>query len=500
MSRSYPISSPVEFKNTAVGDSLNFNSGGPTAGTTNHISNFVVTSPGDIIYRRGDGTGNLLERLPIGSAGEVLTVTGAEIAEVTTITTVADVGDSLDGTYFLINSPTTAYYVWISTSGGSAPDPKTVSLANADLFLDGQLQTTVIVSITTGDSAGTIAGLLRTALLGTSDFTIPIPGATTLTITNSTAGAADNAADGTTATGFTIGTTIPGVSIIPAWAASGSSGSSGSPGTTTNTKSVPLNFRFNDPSGNPTTVNSTTYSALSTMYFRGTGVGDTISSIFGIANVTNGNARGQMRLFDFTNGLVIVETPAYLNRTKDAIPFISLGQSVSAYVAANATSSTVINATATVFANLADPVVTTTPPTSFVISNVDGGSSTPEFVTIDTTSSTPTGIDGRGFTISFGTASTDYFFFWYDVDDSGTSQPADPGAGGGTIVEITTVNTGDSDEDIAKKTTAAINSSANTGSTIKNIPTQPALLEIQMRRVNTGGGGSSAIHSLQIYG
>lgn len=75
MSSAYPISSPVEFVNTTAADTLNFNADGPAVGAENHIENFVVTTAGDLLYRASGGS-NLLERLAIGTAGQVLTVVG----------------------------------------------------------------------------------------------------------------------------------------------------------------------------------------------------------------------------------------------------------------------------------------------------------------------------------------------------------------------------------------------------------------------------------------
>jgi len=70
---SYPITAPVKFENVNAGDVLDFTANGPTIGTGNRVSNFVVTSSGDMIYRASGGS-NYLERLPIGTNGQVLTV------------------------------------------------------------------------------------------------------------------------------------------------------------------------------------------------------------------------------------------------------------------------------------------------------------------------------------------------------------------------------------------------------------------------------------------
>lgn len=218
MSSAYPISSPVEFTNTSAGDTLIFNALGFSTPTKNLISDFVVTNPGDLLFREGTGTSNTLERLGIGSTGEVLTVTGTAVAQIQDVTTVADIADSLDGTYFLLNSPTEAHYFWISTSGGSATDPGLGVPVPADLLLNDQLKTSHIVSITTGDTAVAVAGVLDGVISGLSDFNTLLA-APLITVTNTINGACDTAVDGTTATGFVIpAATTAGVSALPAWA------------------------------------------------------------------------------------------------------------------------------------------------------------------------------------------------------------------------------------------------------------------------------------------
>lgn len=217
MSSAYPISSPVEFTNTTAGDTLNFNADGPSTAAENQVVNFVTSGHGDILYRDCTITANALERLAIGSAGNVLTVTGAAVAEVSTITTVADVADSLDGTYFLLSSPTTGYYFWFSTGAG-AVDPGTIFPVASDLLLNGELKTGVMVSITTGDTAVAVATALDPLISGLADFGTVLA-APLITVTNAAAGAADSVSDGSIPTGFTLADTTPGTSLCPGWAA-----------------------------------------------------------------------------------------------------------------------------------------------------------------------------------------------------------------------------------------------------------------------------------------
>ena len=215
----YHISSAAEFTNTVDEDGVFFNAVGPAGGTGNQIIGFVTTTGGDILYRSGSGTANAVERLAIGTSGQVLTVNGTPIAQVQDITCVADIANSLDGTYFLISSPTVSYYLWISTSGGSATDPGLTF--PADLMENGVLRTGAMVSVTTGDADTAVAtavdGIL-TGLAGTPFATVLA--APTITITNSATGACDAVVDGAAPTGFTIpAVTTAGASAIPSWSA-----------------------------------------------------------------------------------------------------------------------------------------------------------------------------------------------------------------------------------------------------------------------------------------
>lgn len=69
---SYPISAPVTFDNTNNGDELDFNAQSGVA-SQNVIKDFVTTTAGDLLYRK-DGADNYLERLAIGTEGQLLTV------------------------------------------------------------------------------------------------------------------------------------------------------------------------------------------------------------------------------------------------------------------------------------------------------------------------------------------------------------------------------------------------------------------------------------------
>jgi hypothetical protein len=56
--------------------------------------------------------------------------TGSDVAEVTYVDTVADVARSLSGKYFTLNSPTTAYYVWLNTGTNVAQQVSVVTVAD----------------------------------------------------------------------------------------------------------------------------------------------------------------------------------------------------------------------------------------------------------------------------------------------------------------------------------------------------------------------------------
>jgi hypothetical protein len=70
----YHISTPTTFDNTTIGDLITFNASGPIANTGAQISSFVCSLSGDMLYR--SATANVLERLAIGTTGQVLQVVG----------------------------------------------------------------------------------------------------------------------------------------------------------------------------------------------------------------------------------------------------------------------------------------------------------------------------------------------------------------------------------------------------------------------------------------
>jgi len=124
-----------------------------------------------------------------GDTSREYTFVGA--TQVQDITTVADVSDSLDGTYFLINTARNErkYYVWFSTGAG-ASDPEVTARVG------------IRVDINTNDTVGDVATALSAALLASGEFSTSVSTAT-VTVTWNKNGNVDNAVDGSTPTGFT---------------------------------------------------------------------------------------------------------------------------------------------------------------------------------------------------------------------------------------------------------------------------------------------------------
>ncbi len=69
--------------------------------------------------------------------------------------------------------------------------------------------------------------------------------------------------------------------------------------------SLPLSLRFSDPSGNPTSVNSTTFAPLASVAYRGTGTDTILTLLLTVGETIGSSATAQYQIFDFTNGNVI---------------------------------------------------------------------------------------------------------------------------------------------------------------------------------------------------
>ncbi len=113
------------------------------------------------------------------------------VPQVQDVTAVADVAGSLDGTYFVLSSPATDYYVWFNVdAGGNDPSP---------LGLTG-----ITVTVATGDADTVVAGSMITAIDAELDFGA-VAALAVVTITQANDGVVTNAKEGpaSNATGFT---------------------------------------------------------------------------------------------------------------------------------------------------------------------------------------------------------------------------------------------------------------------------------------------------------
>jgi hypothetical protein len=213
MSSAYPISSPVEFTNTTGGDSLIFNA----STTKNKVVDFVVTSPGDILYRNSTGTSNVLERLAIGDSGQVLSVSGIKSVQVNKII-VAAAAAGVNNSYFLIDSPTSSYYVWYNLSG-TGIDPILTIPTPPDLLVDNQLRIAIPVAVVAAATIPVVGDATALAINAISEFSAPPPAvAGEVVVTNVLEGLVSIPIAGIVPpTTFTYSITTPGVSALPAW-------------------------------------------------------------------------------------------------------------------------------------------------------------------------------------------------------------------------------------------------------------------------------------------
>jgi len=132
---SYPINAPINLVNTNGGtDEINFNADGPATNLENKILNFVTTTAGDLTYR-ASGANNYLERLGIGTNGQILTVvaglpawsTSVGAQDVFTAFVTASIagvptsraGGASPGTWFNLNN---TYVTWSTAAPGTDTD------------------------------------------------------------------------------------------------------------------------------------------------------------------------------------------------------------------------------------------------------------------------------------------------------------------------------------------------------------------------------------------
>ena len=263
-------------------------------------------------------------------------------------------------------------------------------------------------------------------------------------------------------------------------------------------RSIPLSFRFNESNGDPTGTSSTTFGKIGSFTMRGTAVGDNIDEIKAIVSGSQAGVGTQIQLFDYFNNIEIARSGSF------TAPDAFFRGIIDVYVFKAIEVANIITVTnGTTGTRFDVPGAGSTAPFSFAISvqGIDGLDGAPptigirEVSTIDTTGATPASVDGTWFAVYFGSEAENYYFFWYDTDNSGTAQPANPLASNFTteIVEIDTILTGDTAAIIATKTATAMDTSTFT------LSSTFAVIDILVRKTN-GGGGSAELHALQLYG
>ena len=142
---SFPINTPVTFVNTATDDFIDFEA----AIGTNAMRNFVVTTAGDMLVR-APGAVNDLQRLPIGTDGQVLTVSSGAPTWVSPIQGQAVFCAYVTGSSSAIPTSRNGGAnpgTWFDLSGNVAPGPFVVwSTASPGVNPDSVFSTTTGVN------------------------------------------------------------------------------------------------------------------------------------------------------------------------------------------------------------------------------------------------------------------------------------------------------------------------------------------------------------------
>ncbi len=127
-------------------------------------------------------------------------VTNAADVDTTQVvtTTVAGVASAVEGTYFILSSPTVAYYAWFNA--GNSTDPAPVG------------KTGIAITYTYSDSANTMADNIASALDALASLISANPAAAVVTITNATKGAAVDIGAGTS--GLAVAITNQGTTSV----------------------------------------------------------------------------------------------------------------------------------------------------------------------------------------------------------------------------------------------------------------------------------------------
>lgn len=351
------------------------------------------------------------------------TVSGT--AQQTQITT--DSGGTLTtGQYFTINSANDAiqYYGWYNVDAGGG-DPNVTGKIGIE------------IGVNSGDTADQIATTTASTLNANADFSAPAPGANIITVTNSNNGPATFAADVTVGGSFAVSTPVTGV------AADTVTTTSANKADLFNTSDgvVPTGFTFN------TLVEGSNPDLLGGTYFDTNDDVDAVRVWFDVDNSSSApSAPGTGRLIevDISANDSASDVASKLQSTLDGDakfsaerdntdPLVPAGTIVNI----NSNEVAVVHSTAGI---KDDPV--------------DGAIATSFTFNIITDGADPLPLDGKYFIISDENGK---IAFWFDVDDSGTAEPAH---GAPRSVEVNTITTGMTADQVAVEIEKAISSSA----------------------------------------
>lgn len=330
-------------------------------------------------------------------------------AEVTDITCPVK-ADINDGEYFLINSAndTTEYYAYYDTTGADAVDPSPPG------------KTRIRINISAAVTAIDVAVATAAALNALADFSAPVPGTATLTVTNAAPGITTDALDFNVSGAFAIVVTTQGanadtVTIVSVDNADLFDTADGNPAT---------GFTFN------TTVQGENVDTLGGTYF------DIYDDV------------GPVRVwFDVDNTSSAPATPGGGRL---------LEVDISANNSANAVASalqTVVDADAKFSASVVNNEVTITDDNVGTrVNAADGANPTGFTITVLTQGADALTLDGKYFILFDSVGSVG---FWIDLDNSGTTIPLGASAANRAI-EITTITSGMTASQVATEVRAAI--------------------------------------------
>lgn len=140
-----------------------------------------------------------------GAFSIVVDQQGAGQPEITDVTLRADASNDLNGRSWFLNSANNIvrYYVWYHTSAAAVNDPSHAGKIG------------IRVDIATNATANQVATATAAAIDALAAFSCPAPGASTITVTNSNIGVADDVLDFSVGGAFTILVTQQGVASTP---------------------------------------------------------------------------------------------------------------------------------------------------------------------------------------------------------------------------------------------------------------------------------------------